>query len=110
MKLIHAMILAAVLAAPADAALAQLAPITLPPQPKPALMLSDGVVSLGASSKPEPAPTNRTSVARQVGPQAVVSAGYLCGLTPLSDRTPGPASTFGPVGTFLGGQLTYAFK
>ena len=110
MKRMRAMIMGALLAAPAGAALAQQAPITLPAQPKPALVLSDGVVSLGASSKPDPAPANRTSVAQQIGPQATVSAGYLCGLTPLSDRTPGPASTFGPVGTFLGGQLTYAFK
>ncbi|HUO21623.1 MAG TPA: hypothetical protein VMU59_03830 [Caulobacteraceae bacterium] len=105
----HALIACAVLW-PA-AALAAPAAQTLPPQPKPALVLSDGVVSIGdASSKPDPQPTNRTSVARQFGPQATVSAGYLCGLTPLSDRTPGPASTFGPVGTFLGGQLTLAFK
>lgn len=81
-----------------------------PPEPtKPALNLSDAHVSIGPAGGQVTA--NRTSVDRTFGPQALtVSAGYLCGLQPLSDRTPGPASTFGPVSTFLGGKLSYAFK
>ena len=96
----------AVLAA-ASAAHAQTAPITLPAQPKPALNLSDDRVAIGA-----PAPVaNRTAVEHTLGPQNVtVAAGYLCGLQPPSGRTPGPASTFGPISTFLGGKLSYAFK
>ncbi len=111
MNTLRMMIVAAALAGPAGAALAQQAPITLPPQPKAPLVLSDGVVSIGGPAHPDQPVANRTSVDHQFGPQRVmVSAGYLCGLTPLSDRTPGPASTFGPVGTFLGGKLTYDFK
>ena len=75
--------------------------------------LSDEHVSIGLSqphATGEPA-INRTSVDHAFGPQQVTaSVGYLCGLQPPSDRTPGPASTFGPISTFLGAKLTYAFK
>ncbi len=86
-----------------------------PSNAKPALNLSDARVSIGYSRAPAPntdAPaTNRTSLDHTFGPQPVTaSVGYLCGLEPPSDRTPGPASTFGPISTFLGGKLTYAFK
>ena len=88
------------------AAHAQIAPLTLAPPAKPALSLSDDQVRIGSAPS-----TNRTSVDHTFGPQqATVSAGYLCGLEPPSDRTPGPASTFGPVSTFLGAKLTLAFK
>ncbi len=85
------------------------------PAPKPPLNLSDARISIGAppqfSSEAAAASTNRTSVDHTFGPQQVTaSVGYLCGLEPPSDRTPGPASTFGPISTFLGGKLTYAFK
>ncbi len=96
------------------AAHAQIAPLTLAPPAKPALSLSDDQVRIGfnAAAEAGAAPsTNRTSVDHTFGPQqATVSAGYLCGLEPPSDRTPGPASTFGPVSTFLGAKLTLAFK
>ncbi|HVY35243.1 MAG TPA: hypothetical protein VG960_12580 [Caulobacteraceae bacterium] len=96
----------------AGAAQAQ-TPIYLSPQPKPLFNLSDPRLSIAPrhpAATGEP-PANRTSVDHTFGPQKVTAAvGFLCGLEPLSDRTPGPASTFGPVGTFLGGKLTYAFK
>ncbi len=87
----------------------------VPLQSHPALNLSDARVSIGRpaseSAGPAPSVTNRTSVDHSFGPQNVTaSVGYLCGLEPPSDRTPGPASTFGPISTFLGGKLTYAFK
>ncbi len=82
-------------------------------QTKPGLNLSDAHVSIGLSrpaAADEPI-TNRTSVDHTFGPdQVTASVGYLCGLQPPSDRTPGPASTFGPISTFLGAKLTYAFK
>lgn len=77
------------------------------------LNLSDDHVSIGP---PQPKATggpaaNRTSVDHVFGPRLVTaSVGYLCGLQPPSDRTPGPASTFGPISTFLGAKLSYAFK
>jgi hypothetical protein len=83
------------------------------PDTKAGLNLSDAHVSIGLS-RPASADAplaNRTSVEHTFGPEQVTaSIGYLCGLQPPSDRTPGPASTFGPVSTFLGGKLTYAFK
>ncbi len=104
--------LAFALLAAASAAHAQTTPITLP-QSKPALNLSDDRVSIGApplAGAMTPV-SNRTSVEHTFGPQNVtVAAGYLCGLEPPSDRTPGPASTFGPISTFLGAKLTYALK
>jgi hypothetical protein len=36
--------------------------------------------------------------------------GYLCGLQPGPNESGGPASTFDPEGTFLGGQFKLAFK
>jgi hypothetical protein len=87
----------------------------LPAASRPSLNLTDARVSIGpARSSPLVADqpiTNRTSIDHTFGPQQVTaSVGYLCGLQPPSDRTPGPASTFGPISTFLGGKLTYAFK
>ena len=77
------------------------------------LNLTDDHVSIGL---PHPKATgepgaNRTSVDHAFGPrQVTASVGYLCGLQPPSDRTPGPASTFGPISTFLGAKLSYAFR
>jgi hypothetical protein len=110
-KTISAAILLTLAAGAAHAQSASPAPL----QTKPALNLSDARVSIGQprsdSAGPSPSVTNRTSVDHTFGPQSVTaSVGYLCGLEPPSDRTPGPASTFGPISTFLGGKLTYAFK
>jgi hypothetical protein len=87
----------------------------IPGGPKPVLNLSDPRLSFvppAAPSDSAAAPSvNRTSIEHAFGPQQVTAAvGYLCGLQALPDRTPGPASTFGPLSTFLGGKLTYAFK
>ena len=104
--------LAFALLAAASAAHAENALVSLP-QSKPALNLSDDRVSIGTpplAGAMTPV-SNRTSVEHTFGPQKLtVSAGYLCGLEPPSDRTPGPASTFGPISTFLGTKLSYAFK
>ncbi len=82
---------------------------------KPALNLSDPRLSFAPPSAPSNSAdgpfVNRTSIEHTFGPQPITAAvGYLCGLQPLTDRTSGPASTFGPLSTFLGGKLTYAFK
>src|ERR1700761_8830004 len=105
--------LAFALLAAGSVAHAEIAPSGLPSQPKSALNLSDDRVTIGAAAPvgPDTPVANRTSVEHTFGPQKMtVEAGYLCGLQPPSDHTPGPASTFGPISTFLGGKLSYAFK
>ena len=87
--------------------------ISADPEAKASLNLSDSRVNIGMShAAPADGPVaNRTSLDHTFGqPQVTASVGYLCGLQPPSDRTPGPASTFGPISTFLGAKLTYAFK
>ena len=112
MNLSQSIGVALITALTAGAAQAQ-TPSPLGAQSKPAFNLSDPRLFIGS---PRPAatgepPANRTSVEHTFGPQKITAAvGYLCGLEPLSDRTPGPASTFGPISTFLGAKLTYAFK
>ncbi len=109
MNALRTALLALTALAAAASAHAETAPISLAPALKP-LNLSDARVSIGPPPTGAP-PANRTSVEQRFGPDAMMgSLGFLCGLEPHSDRSPGPASTFGPVGTFLGGKLSYAFK
>ncbi len=52
----------------------------------------------------------QTAIAREFGDGHSASVGYLCGLQPGPNEVGGPASSFHPEGTFLGGQLKLAFK
>ena len=54
--------------------------------------------------------TMPTAVDRRFGPDATASVGFLCGLEPAPRDNTGAGSTFGPVGTFLGGKLSYTFR
>jgi hypothetical protein len=52
----------------------------------------------------------QTAIGYQFSPAGQASVGYLCGLQPGPNESGGPASTFDPEGTFLGGQFKLAFK
>jgi hypothetical protein len=68
----------------------------------------------GAYAERNPAADNhglpKTAIDHRFGSDNLAAVGYLCGLQPGPNERGGPASAYDPEGTFLGGQLTLAFK
>jgi hypothetical protein len=61
------------------------------------------------SQPARPKGTVQTAVDHRFSERALGSLGYLCGLGEMASTSGGVASSFEPVGTFLGGQLKMAF-
>jgi hypothetical protein len=56
-----------------------------------------------------PRGTVQTAVDHRFSERALGSLGYLCGLGEMPNASGGVASSFEPMGTFLGGQFKVAF-
>ncbi len=83
--------------------------------PVPTIDISDPHAAIGSAYGQRNPAVDRhgaaqTAIDYRVSPTSQASVGYLCGLQPGPNENGGPASTFDPEGTFLGGQFKLAFK
>jgi hypothetical protein len=108
-------IAALALASAADAQTAAPAPVKINWSPAPAISIADPRLAIASPYGLQNPSVDRHGVAQTaidhaIGPTSQASVGYLCGLQPGPNEAGGPASSYHPEGTFLGGQFKLAFK